>query len=225
MTFLLADLPTITVHARAAYPSWKPDEHRWRDQDYDANFFTKAIKADREKLGSRVKNLPVTGDGSRVRISANNIENARSAYATWAAGKLKELDLLDAVLVPIPNSVGIVTAADFNTAAIARAIAAATGSRASVSTSLRFIEYRPKEGRERRPGAQELRENMTLVSSIPSGPIVLIDDVFTLGHHITAASWLMPQGRDPKHAIVASRTIKKPVEDVWQAITEDHFPF
>lgn len=223
---LFGDFPSMTVHARAAYPSWPPGEHQWRDQDYDANFFAHAIKADRTKLKDRVKNLPIGPNGSRVRVSASNIPAAQSAFCAWAAQQLVTLDLSDVVLLAVPNSNATAEAQDFNIARIARLIAQMSNGRAQASTALRFIEYRPKSERERRPSALELRDNMTVVGAIPDGNIVLVDDVFTQGHHLTAATWSLPVGRDPpSHALVAARTIKQPVADVWNPITEEHFLF
>lgn len=59
MSSFLKNLRTLTVHSRAAYPSWNKEELDWRDQDYDANFYVHGIKLNLDKVRDRAKALPI----------------------------------------------------------------------------------------------------------------------------------------------------------------------
>lgn len=219
---LFADLQTVRVFARAAYPSWGPDVQKWREQDYDAHFFVHAVKNDREKIGQRATRLPMGAGGTYVRVDRDNLEIPQRFFARWAADKVRRLELERPVFVAIPNRDGLVEAKSFNTARLARMAAAAFGAGAEAFTGLRFREYVPKE-QGKRQSVRELMANMVLLEEPPAGTLVILDDVFTLGKHVTATVKMLPKKRAPDVAVVAGKTEKRPLDDMTAVAPYSHW--
>lgn len=219
----LDNIPGIQVYPRAAYPTWNRDETPWRDQDYDANFFVHAVKENGDKLGPRRKSLPIGVNGAFVRVDRSTMPLAQRAFGRWVADKTRELGIVDPVFVAIPNSDALVATADFRTARLVRAVAEAFGQGAHAFVGLRFEEYVPKDERDHRLTVQELVDNMRMIAPPQPGTLVLVDDVFTQGNHVTAAYRMMPEDRRPTVAFAAGRTCREPEADNWNLESELHF--
>jgi len=221
---LFGSIPTVKVYARAAYPSWDYKDPKWRDQDYNAHFFTHAVKNDRVKIGQRRTQLPMGAGSAMVWIDQTNLDVCQKFFARWVAIKCHRLEVKDPIFVAIPNRDALEDSKAFNTAKLARLAAAAFGPTASAYTGLRFKAFVPKDGK--RQSVAELVSNMALIEPLPeAGTLVLLDDVYTLGHHITAAYKMMPKGRKPEIALVAAKTEKRPLPDMTVVDEENHWCF
>lgn len=223
MAQLFGSIPTIKVSACVAYPSWNYQDPRWREQDYNAHFFIHAVKNDRAKIGQRRTLLPMGAGGAMVWVDAANLDVCQKYFARWVALKCRRAEISDPVFVAIPNRNALGTEKSFNTARLVRMAAAAFGSSASSYSGLRFRSLVPKDGK--RQSVNELVANMELVEEIPGGTLVLVDDVFTLGNHMTAAYKMMPKSRRPDIGYVAGKTEKKPLPDMTVVPVESHWCF
>jgi predicted amidophosphoribosyltransferase len=120
-------------------------------------------------------------------------------FAEWAAPFVNAHGQGRKVLIPIPSSKTIASSADdFRTAQIARAVAAQCNPPATISAVLRWNHVMPSANEE--GGSRDQRvlyPNLTVISRIPAGTCVCIDDVATSGGHLIAAAWkLADLGRD-----------------------------
>jgi hypothetical protein len=219
---LFGSFPTVKVHARAAYPSWDYKETKWRQQDYDTHFFVHAVKNDAEKIGDRKTRLPLGPNAAPVWVSKDNMEVCQHWFARWAAMKCRNLDIADPIFVAIPNRNALIDAKSFNTARLARFAARAFGDGGQAFTGLRFKELIPKEKGKRQTVA-ELVANMAMIEALPAGTIVLLDDVYTVGRHITAAWKMLPKDSRPDYAFVAGKTEKSPMDDMTVVPVEHHW--
>ncbi len=165
------------------------------------------------------------GAGSAmVWIDQTNLDVCQKFFARWVAIKCHRLEVKDPIFVAIPNRDALEDSKAFNTAKLARLAAAAFGPTASAYTGLRFKAFVPKDGK--RQSVAELVSNMALIEPLPeAGTLVLLDDVYTLGHHITAAYKMMPKGRKPEIALVAAKTEKRPLPDMTVVDEENHWCF
>jgi predicted amidophosphoribosyltransferase len=162
-------------------------------------------------------------DGTNTKIVNANKDLAIKWFASWAAAKIIALGVQPKVLIPIPSSKTIVASPEeFRTFKIAQEIAARVP-KATATSLLRFVEPSPssrEEGGSRDP--EVLYQNMTLTGAIPSGQIILIDDIMTSGGHFIAASWkLEDQGRTPKLALACGRTMDARIDDPFVVAPED----
>ncbi|MGX8273043.1 hypothetical protein ACWQV9_10190 [Brevundimonas diminuta] len=222
MAPLFGSFPTVKVHARAAYPSWDYKDPKWRQQDYDTHFFVHAVKNDAARIGDRKTQLPMGAGGARVWIGRDNLEVCQHWFSRWAAMKCHNLGVENPVFVAIPNRNALTDTKSFNTARLARFAARAFGDGAQAYVGLRFKEYVPKE-KGKRQSVSELVGNLVLVEDIPAGTLVLIDDVYTVGRHVTAAWKVLPKERRPDHAFVAGKTEKGPLADMTVVPVEHHW--
>lgn len=222
MAPLFGSIPTIKVYARAAYPSWDHTDPKWRQQDYDTHFFVHAVKNDAEKIGNRKTRLPLGAGGSSVWVDRTNLELCQRWYARWVAMKCRNLQIDNPVFVAIPNRNALVDAKGFNTARLARFAARSFGDGAAAYTGLRFNEFVPKE-KGKRQSVSDLVANMTLIDPIPAGRIILLDDVYTVGRHMTAAWKVLPKASRPDVGFVAGKTEKRPLDDMTVVPVEQHW--
>lgn len=224
----MAPLPfegrTIEVHARCAFPSWNHQEVAWRDQDRNWQLLVLAVKGDRARMKERYCNLPLGNNGGQVRVDRNEIQQAGEWFGRWVGRRTTECGIADPVFVAIPNRNALVDAKDFRTALFARTAAQRFGERARAYTGLRFIEHVSKEEKKRQ-GVQELVKNMAVIEEVPPGQLVFVDDVYTQGHHISAAIRMLGADRVAPHAFVAGRTVLEPFADMGAELTVEHWYF
>lgn len=201
---------TLSVLCRAQYLTSPVSS--MRSADYDATHLVKATKG----LDLNPKSYStVQIEGRWVRITSVNKDRAMDWFAEWAAQQINAAGNGPFVLVPIPSSKSTPTsAAIFRTAAIADKIAALVPG-AKVAPYLRFKAERPNsrdEGGSRSPCT--LYGEMVLTQPLPTGRIILIDDVMTGGGHLKAACWVLEdQGRTVDQAICCGRTTDTQLAD------------
>lgn len=213
-------MPTIKVYSLMSYPSWDFREVAWRDTDHKAFFFVHAVKNDKKKIGSKAKAFNVGAKNTPVLINQNNLHVAQNYYAAWVARYLRHLGVPDPVIVPVPNRNALVGSADFNTAHLARTAAAAYGRGARAAPLLRFREFVPKEQGSRQ-SVDELVGNLVLTEELPAGTVVVLDDVFTLGRHVSAASQVLSTECLPRMSFTAGRTVKAPLANMFSVTSVD----
>lgn len=213
-------MPAIKVYSLMSYPSWDFREVSWRDMDHKAFFFVHAVKDDKKKIGSKAKSFNIGANNTPVLLTRNNLHLAQNYYAAWVARGLRQLGVGDPVIVPIPNRNALVGSTDFNTARLTRSVAAAYGNGARAAPVLRFREFVPKE-RGSRQSVGELVDNLVMTDPLPAGTVVVLDDVFTLGRHIMAASQVLSAVRPPTVGFTAGRTVKAPLAKMFSATISD----
>jgi len=155
-----------------------------RPLDWPAIKMVKALKGD-----------PINGyfelliDGIAHRFDKNNIgQFLDSVPRAMAAAILPRIEG-SATLVPIPNShVLRPDEPNFPTLKLAAGIAAASGGRLKTAVALVFKEPQEKARKGGPRGAAHLQDAYRIVGDV-EGPIILVDDVWTLGGHLRAACW------------------------------------
>jgi hypothetical protein len=195
------------VHAVWGYPGNSPAwEGAWDKPHWRARNLVKGVKHEPFKGYSDWTAQPA---GKIVRQYS---DSAGQRLALMVAGS-KLVSLLDAAgiaaatIVPVPSSQTIAPDGDFTGARLARAI---EGRRPALVAApvLHFDTPQPKA----HDGGGERRWNMILphLRGGPglAGPIVLLDDVMTLGGHLRACRrFLQAQGHQVDHAFVIGRTL------------------
>jgi hypothetical protein len=210
---------TIPLHARVAYPSWDFQAVPFREVDHNAHFYTHAVKNDAKKIGTRTKNLKVGVNGESVLVSASNLIVVQRHFARFVARTIKDAGIADPVIIAIPNRDALRTIADFNTARLAALAAEAFGSGAQPYAGLRFKKLIPKtEKRRLRP--DDLAPNMEMVTDLPKGTLVLLDDVYTQGHHVRASCKVLDC--KPVLVCVAARTENEPLPNMTKPRALEH---
>jgi len=74
-----------------------------------------------------------------------------------------------------------------------------------------------------RQSVNQLVANMTLVSDVPQGNYVILDDVFTQGNHITATIRKLPKKETSAIVVVAGKTENAPLEDMTVVPVYSHW--
>ena len=171
------------------------------------------------KMVKALKGDPINGyfdltvGGVNRRFNQQNIrEYLDCVPQAMAAAILERIDG-NATLVPIPNS-HVVTPTDpnFSTLSLAHGISAASSGRLKTTAALVFSEPQEKARKGGPRGASHLHAAYKLVADV-SGPIVLVDDVWTLAGHLKAACWkLEASHRSVILACTVGRTTHEYVE-------------
>jgi hypothetical protein len=215
---------SLSVHARCAFPSWDHRETAWRDQDRDWQLLVLAIKGDAARMKQRSARLALGEPPVMRTVDRTTVPQAGRWYGNWVAKRTRQLGIERPVFVAIPNRNALLDAKDFRTAEYVRQAAESYGEGASAFSGLRFKTFVSKEEKKRQ-GFQELKDNMVLIEPVPDGELILVDDVYTQGHHLGVAVSLLPRDREPKHAFVAGRTVLAPLENMGAELTEQHWIF
>jgi hypothetical protein len=110
----------------------------------------------------------------------------------------------NATLVPIPNShVLSPDEPNFPTLKLAKGIADASGGRLKAVAALVFTSPQEKARKGGPRGAAHLEQAYQIVGNV-EGPIILVDDVWTLGGHLKAACWKLAS---PVRSIILASTV------------------
>jgi len=170
-----------------------------RPSDWSAIKMVKALKGD-----------PINGyfelsvEGVNHRFDKNNVgEFLDLVPRAMAAAILPRIEGT-ATLVPIPNShVLRPDEPNFPTLKLATEIAAASGGRLRAAVALVFKKPQEKARKGGPRGAAHLQEAYQIVGNV-EGPIILVDDVWTLGGHLRAACWKLAS---PRRSIILASTV------------------
>jgi hypothetical protein len=180
----------------------------WRQDDYTANKIIKAVKGEEFKGYFDVK----IGNQQK-RFDKTNIAQFMPVLYQAVGNKIKELIGNRVTLVPIPNSKATIRdRTDFRTLVHARAIAESIGNSAGASAALRWRSEKTPAHKGGSRDPQVHYENLK-VMDLPTGAVVLFDDVLTSGSQIVGACRrLTAAGVEPVFAIVIGRAVKAQLE-------------
>lgn len=190
-----------------------------RPCDYDATHLVKAVKGLNLTTGA----YTVIRIGGRwVTIREGNKDEAIEWFAEWAASLVDSLGAHDKVLVPVPasNYTGR-GSKDFRTATIATAISEKCNTAVGVCLSLywKHVQVKSRKGGTR--DASVLYRNMGLSNYLPPGDVILIDDVYSTGGHLRAATWsLADSGREVLAGVCCGRTSWQQLADPFKVEKE-----
>jgi hypothetical protein len=181
--------------------SYLTGELKARTKDWPAIKMVKALKGD-----------PINGyfdlavDGKARRFTKENIAEFLELVPQVMASAILERVSGQATLVPIPNS-HVVRPDDpnFSTLKLASGIASTSPGRLKVVPALIFTEPQEKARKGGPRGASHLFGAYQLASDV-EGPIILVDDVWTLGGHLKAACWKL---ESPKRSVVLACTVAR----------------
>jgi hypothetical protein len=189
----------------------------WRQGDFDTYKMVRALK------GKPINGyFEITVSGKPVKISEANKEYFFHLLTVKLAQNLDNLVQGNFTIVPIPNKSALVSSReDFPTLGLARKISEHIGSRSSVSPALRWNTELTSAhaGGSRDP--KILYRALQIVER-PTGQIVLLDDVMTMGSHARACVWKLDDvGIEPKFGLVAGRTTVEKLDSMfgWRSET------
>lgn len=196
----------------------------WRDADYHASKFIKAIKGD-EVNG--YANIPVSG--ATRRLDASTAAMARGWAAEIVAGWMaKNGPGGTFVLVPLPPSNCTVRQPTRGCQHdVADAVCQSLGRRTAVWDVLRFrrATVKARDGGDRDP--ETLYGSLRLTQT-PKNDVVLVDDVVTMGGHLQAARAILEgAGVSVLMALAVGRSVlvqKKRPFDVDDGLLDDWSP-
>lgn len=191
-------------------------EFPWRDDDYNACKFIKAIK------GERINGYASVPVGNAIRtLRQANADDAVEWFGEIAsAAKVKVM--APAFLVPIPNSDSTVaTRVVPRTLALANSLAEVFPN-TQVLDCLRFKKtmLSARKGGSRNP--QEIYDNLSLTQDVRKKRIILVDDVHTTGAHLrAAAAKITSAGGKCETAVCAGRTALTPEDQPFSMLKQE----
>jgi predicted amidophosphoribosyltransferase len=194
----------------------------WRDGDYNALKFVKAIKGLPVNMYARV---PVCGVIRRLEQA--NADEAIGWFGELGAEYIVGQNLPRPItFVPVPNSSCAVTnEAVPRTLRLAQAIADRVGD-ANVWDGLRWrmVMLPSSQGGTRDP--QTLYDNLVVTKEMPTERIVLVDDVRTTGAHFVAAlARITERGGACMLALCAARRVDAQEESPFSVREEEFAEF
>tara|TARA_R100000388_G_scaffold73467_1_gene53302 strand:+ start:195 stop:848 length:654 start_codon:yes stop_codon:yes gene_type:complete len=198
---------SIRVTALCGYPSWDPEERKFRKIDWTARYLVKALKED---MGALSRSYVMLGKPPQ-RFDHTNYKRLHEAFFKWGAQRISEMNVINPVVVAVPNSDAIAGSSDYPTKRFAEGIAAAYGPGCQAFSGLRFSEVMPKSHLNGGRDKSRLYQKMVLTEDYPGGTPILFDDVCTSGAHLFAAQrrlepWLA------EYALVGGKTFNDPPE-------------
>jgi hypothetical protein len=194
----------------------------WRDGDYNALKFVKAVKGLPVNMYAHV---PVCGVIHR--LNQNNAEESIGWFGEMGADYLSRENLPGPLtFVPVPNSSCAVTNnAEPRTLLLAQAIAARVGN-ANVWDGLRWTMVMLPSSRGGTRDPQVLYDNLMVTKEVPAGRIVLIDDVRTTGAHFLAGlARLRERGATCPLALCAARRVNVQEQSPFSILEEEFHEF
>lgn len=209
---------TLVVHACGAYPSYSRDDCAWRNGDYGVNRFVKALKG---KQFSGYADLFGTDQRFR-RITHEQPAGALDHFALWSAQQVHSLQLMPAVLVPVPSSECTVFGQNTAPRRMANALAAQLGGGWQVENWLRFGQVLQKSSEGGTRSRSIIQAALIPSASVAPVRVVLLDDVKTTGAHLRAcANVLRAAGATVETALVAATTVWDQVAEPWHMEPEE----
>jgi hypothetical protein len=170
-----------------------------RSVDWQAIKMVKVLKGD-----------PINGyfelsvDGVRHRFDKNNVDKFLDMVPSVMAAAILPRFEGNATLVPIPNShVLRPDEPNFPTLKLATEIANASGGRLQAAAALVFAKAQEKARKGGPRGAAHLEQAYRIIGNV-QGPIILVDDVWTLGGHLKAACRKLAS---PGRSIILAATV------------------
>jgi hypothetical protein len=191
---------------------------RWRDDDFNALKFVKAIKG-----LPVIKFALVPVCGTVRRLEQHNAEQAIDWYGEMASAYIRNRNPQPPLIfVPIPNSSCAVTNENVpRTLRLAGALAARLES-ATVSDILLWKEVMLPSSRGGTRNPEILYDNLVLTTQPPTTQVILIDDVRTTGAHLIAAAAKLAEASTPSSlAICAARTVLNQNETPFSLLEEN----
>jgi hypothetical protein len=190
----------------------------WRDEDYSASKFIKAVKG---KHVNGYGHVPVAGQ--LIMLNQVNADDSIEWFGRMAADYLKAVKLTaSAILVPIPNSTCTVDNDVVpRTARLAQAIASKLKG-VLVVDCLRWKEEMTPSSQGGTRNPQILYDSLVVTKKITKAKIVLVDDVRTKGSHLMAAkARVQTSGATCLMAVCAGRTVLAPEAEPFSTLEED----
>jgi hypothetical protein len=179
--------------------SYLTGELKARSIDWPAIKMVKALKGDPIK-----GYFELSVDGVTHRFDQQNVRKFLDVVPRAMASAILQRINGAATLVPIPNShVVAPDTPNFSTFTLANGIAAASGGRLKAAAALVFIEPQEKARKGGPRGAGHLFGAYQVIGEI-EGPVVLVDDVWTLGGHLKAACWKL---ESPQRSTILACTV------------------
>jgi hypothetical protein len=192
------------VHYMATYYSqWAHENLAPRSQDQWYSFkFCRAVKNGRIN-GSLV--FPWQ-DKPEV-INEQSVVRARFIFGYFIKHVIEECGFKNPILVPVPSKDGLVGAADFRSFIMLREAISAHGNWPIVPV-LRFTEVLQPAHAGGPRGREAIKPYLTVTGTLPSGEIILVDDIVTTGGSLLAShDVLAAVGHAPTAAIVCGHTV------------------
>ncbi len=194
---------SLHVYAQAYYACYGDEFGEWRQDDWHAMKFNKAIKGEQVNGFAWVP----TPDGS-LKVNETLKENAFIAFGRWGRKQLELLGVQTGVLVPIPSSSKVDFASDCPPWKLARALAAGTQGRFTVLPCLAWAEARePGHVTGRRKTTYEVEQLLiTNAADLQGKRLILVDDMLTKGAHMRGtANFLRARGATVEIGLCAGR--------------------
>ena len=190
-----------------------------RQKDFDATHLVKAVKG--LPLNENAYTKVLIG-GREVRITETKKDRAIEWFAEWAAPLVDALGIQQKILVPIPSSSTVAKdPATFRTSKLADEIAKRCKTAAASFPFLRWKKSQPSTRDGGTRDARILYRNLTLSRDLPTGDCVLVDDVYTKGGHLVAATWFLESHtRTVLGAVCCGRTSLQRLEDPFKVDVE-----
>jgi predicted amidophosphoribosyltransferase len=136
-------------------------------------------------------------EGVTHRFDKNNVSQFLDMVPRAMAAAILPRIEGTATLVPIPNShVLKPDEPNFQTLKLATGIAAASGGRLKADVALVFTEPQEKARKGGPRSASHLEEAYRIIGNV-EGPLILVDDVWTMGGHLRAACRKLAYPRRP----------------------------
>jgi hypothetical protein len=189
----------------------------WRNADYCALMFVKAIKA--WEFGG-YHWIPVCGNPRR--LTQENSDDAIQWFGEMAAAHFAGKFRRQISLVPIPNSnCTVKTKTIPRTKQLAESIADRLNG-VTIWDGLRFKKLMTPSSKGGTRNPHELYENLVVTKDLPGNRIIIVDDVRTTGAHLIAAkARLVEKGGNCDLAICAGRTILAQEPNPFATIEEE----
>jgi hypothetical protein len=174
-----------------------------RTEDYwNAYFYVWAVK-----IGKFKKNFYIKTP-SRGNITSANFATVRKTFGNWAASQLTNLSTEARKLVPVPSKDALAAATTYRSFEMVTESFKGTSYASSVLDGLRWTEEAQKahEGGSRK--RNDLLPLLTAATATKGETIVLIDEVYSTGGSLLAASdRLVTAGATIAGAITCGKTI------------------